>query len=119
MKLQITNKGDRTVCRFGERFDPKKTVEIEVASSQQFLALRAVRALDVQIVDEPPAKPAKRTTAAPAQQTAGGDGDDDTKSLKARAKALGIKYVGVSSEDLAKAVAEAAAAGTGSNGGAS
>lgn len=130
MDLRITNTSkDRPVFRFGRRFDPETTVEFADATPQQYLALRAVRALNVEIIqpEKAAAAPAKARggkkvgdaapesgTAANAGGDAGGAGepsgnlaDMDYKELQELAKSLDLKYVGVSAADLVASIGEA------------
>lgn len=78
MKLTVTNTSKEPVFRFGIRFDPGKTVTIDDAPQRQYLALRAVRALNVQVVppkaSDPPGrrKPGRRE-----KPEAGGEDNQD------------------------------------------
>lgn len=49
--VQVINKGKRTRDRLGSRFEPNKTVELKV-NSRQFLTLKAVKDLEVNIVNK-------------------------------------------------------------------
>lgn len=133
MDLKITNTSkDRPVFRFGQRFNPEKTVEFKDATPQQYLALRAVRALKVEVVQpvekttapakakpaakksDAPTAPAIGDAAATGSADAGAQGepsgklaDMDYKELQELAKAMDLKYVGVSKDDLIAAIEEA------------